>query len=249
MKPLLTLAAGTALLTAACSGPEHRLSDPRADKAACALYERLFELRDRGVMLGQQDALAYGHQRYEPGFSDIYDMTGDYPAVVGWEIGHVELGAPYSLDSVYFDDIRRRLPEDDAETMSDIETRVAEIFREKVASPMRVITLDVVRATMEQMGSPADFGEPRDAAQDGTEPAGGESCEPAPRRLYRSRTERSIAGICGGLAAYFDADPTLIRLVTLLLILFGGLSIWAYIILWIVIPEEPARKFNINRNR
>lgn len=35
MKPLLTLAAGTALLTAACSGPEHRLSDPRADKAAC----------------------------------------------------------------------------------------------------------------------------------------------------------------------------------------------------------------------
>ncbi|MDY5240422.1 MAG: PspC domain-containing protein, partial [Alistipes senegalensis] len=73
--------------------------------------------------------------------------------------------------------------------------------------------------------------------------------EPAPRRLYRSRTERSIAGICGGLAAYFDADPTLIRLVTLLLILFGGLSIWAYIILWIVIPEEPARKFNINRNR
>ena len=59
----------------------------------------------------------------------------------------------------YFDDIRRRLPEDDAETMSDIETRVAEIFREKVASPMRVITLDMVRATMEQMGSPADFGE------------------------------------------------------------------------------------------
>ena len=149
----------------------------------------------------------------------------------------------------YFDDIRRRLPEDDAETMSDIETRVAEIFREKVASPMRVITLDMVRATMEQMGFPADFGEPRGAAQDGTEPAGGESCEPAPRRLYRSRTERSIAGICGGLAAYFDADPTLIRLVTLLLILFGGLSIWAYIILWIVIPEEPALKFNINRNR
>ena len=48
----------------------------------------------------------------------------------------------------------------------------------------------------------------------------------------------------------FGADPTMIRLLTLLLILFGGLSIWAYIILWIVIPEEPARKFNINsKNR
>ncbi len=149
----------------------------------------------------------------------------------------------------YFDDIRRRLPEGDAETMGDIERRVAEIFREKVASPMRVITLDVVRATMEQLGSPADFGEPRGTVPDGTEPAGEEPGEPAPRRLYRSRTERSIAGICGGLAEYFDADPTLIRLVMLLLILFGGLSIWAYIILWIVIPEEPARKFNINRKR
>ena len=127
----------------------------------------------------------------------------------------------YRVLGSYFDDIRRRLPEGDAETMGDIEARVAEIFRERVASPMRVITLDVVRATMAQM-----------------------------RKLYRSRTERSIAGICGGLAEYFDSDPTMIRLLMLLLILFGGLSIWAYIILWIVIPEQPARKFNINnKNR
>lgn len=41
----------------------------------------------------------------------------------------------------------------------------------------------------------------------------------------------------------------MIRLITLLLILFGGLSIWAYIILWIVIPEEPARKFLFNDKR
>ena len=136
----------------------------------------------------------------------------------------------YRVLGSYFDDIRRRLPEGDAETMGDIEARVAEIFRERVASPMRVITLDVVRATMAQMGSPADFGEPRGAersesAEGGT---GTESAEQPPlRKLYRSRTERSIAGICGGLAAYFDSDPTLIRLLMLLLILFGGLSIWA----------------------
>ena len=60
----------------------------------------------------------------------------------------------YRVLGSYFDDIRRRLPEGDAETMGDIEARVAEIFRERVASPMRVITLDVVRATMAQMGSP-----------------------------------------------------------------------------------------------
>lgn len=161
----------------------------------------------------------------------------------------------YRVLGSYFDDIRRRLPEGDVETMGDIEARVAEIFREKVASPMRVITLDVVRATMAQMGSPADFGEPRDASQNpghawqqpGT--PGEEETQTAPRKLYRSRTERSIAGICGGLGEYFAADPTMIRLLMLLLILFGGLSIWAYIILWIIIPEEPARKFNINNKK
>ena len=100
----------------------------------------------------------------------------------------------YRVLGSYFDDIRRRLPEGDAETMGDIEARVAEIFRERVASPMRVITLDVVRATMAQMGSPADFGEPRGAersesAEGGT---GTESAEQPPlRKLYRSRTESS----------------------------------------------------------
>lgn len=63
----------------------------------------------------------------------------------------------YRVLGSYFDDIRRRLPEGDAETMGDIEARVAEIFRERVASPMRVITLDVVRATMAQMGSSGRF--------------------------------------------------------------------------------------------
>ena len=89
-----------------------------------------------------------------------------------------------------------------------------------------------------------DFGERRGSAPQEEQP------EPEPRKLFRSRTDRSIAGICGGLAEFFHADTTVLRLITLFLILFGGLSIWAYIILWIVIPEEPARKFSIhNKNR
>ena len=100
------------------------------------------------------------------------------------------------------------------------------------------------RQTMNRMGSPADFGERRGSAPQEEQP------EPEPRKLFRSRTDRSIAGICGGLAEFFHADTTVLRLITLFLILFGGLSIWAYIILWIVIPEEPARKFSIhNKNR
>lgn len=97
---------------------------------------------------------------------------------------------------------------------------------------------------MNRMGSPADFGERRGSAPQEEQP------EPEPRKLFRSRTDRSIAGICGGLAEFFHVDTTVLRLITLFLILFGGLSIWAYIILWIVIPEEPARKFSIhNKNR
>lgn len=99
------------LLFASCTATVHRPSDPQATETAHALYERLFALLDKGVMVGHQDDIAYGYQRYEPGFSDVYDMTGDYPAVVGWEIGHVELGAPYSLDSVYFDAMRRGIIE------------------------------------------------------------------------------------------------------------------------------------------
>lgn len=136
----------------------------------------------------------------------------------------------------YFEEIRSRLPEGDAETMADIEARMAELFREQVKSPMRVITLETVRAAMLRMGDPADFGE-----RHGEDPRT-ELPEEEPRRLYRSRDDRSIAGICGGLGAFFDIDSTLLRVVTLLLILFGGLSFWVYLILWIVIPEAPKPK-------
>ena len=149
----------------------------------------------------------------------------------------------YRVLRSYLDDIRSRLPEYDTETMGDIEVRIAEIFREIVSSPMRVITLDTVRAAMHQMGAPSDFGERRGNTARQEE----EEAEPETRKLYRSRTDRSIAGICGGLADFFHVDATVMRLLMLFLIIFGGLSIWAYIILWIIIPEEPARKFNINR--
>ncbi len=152
----------------------------------------------------------------------------------------------YALLGRYLDQIRRRLPEDDAETMGDIEARIAEIFCEKVPTPMRVVTIGVVRSAMTQMGSPSDFGTQERPACETDDDKG---VQPAIRHLYRSRTNRSIAGICGGLAEYFDADPTLIRLMTLLLILLGGLSIWAYVILWIIIPEEPAAAAGCDGNR
>lgn len=60
-----------------------------------------------------------------------------------------------------------------------------------------------------------------------------------PRKLYRSRTDRRIAGVCGGLAVYFNIDPTLVRLLAVLGLVFVGGTFWAYLILMLVIPEEP----------
>jgi mannan endo-1,4-beta-mannosidase len=82
-------------------------TDKNATNATVELYNRLFTLLDRGIMLGHQDALAYGHGWYrEAGRADVKDVTGDYPAVIGFELGHLELGADYNLDSVYFDDMK-----------------------------------------------------------------------------------------------------------------------------------------------
>jgi phage shock protein C len=59
------------------------------------------------------------------------------------------------------------------------------------------------------------------------------------KRLYRSRQERMISGVCGGIAEYFEMDPTLIRLIFVLLAMAGGPGLIAYIILAIIIPEKP----------
>lgn len=59
------------------------------------------------------------------------------------------------------------------------------------------------------------------------------------KRLYRSEKNKMIAGVCGGLAEYFNIDPVVIRLVFVILLFPGGLpGILPYIILWIVVPKE-----------
>jgi len=59
------------------------------------------------------------------------------------------------------------------------------------------------------------------------------------KRLYRSRDDRVIGGVCGGLAKYLTMDPTVVRLIFVLLALAGGPGILIYLIMLIVVPEEP----------
>jgi phage shock protein C len=60
-----------------------------------------------------------------------------------------------------------------------------------------------------------------------------------PRRLYRSRTERQLAGVAGGIGNYLEVDPTVIRVLWILSVFFAGIGILLYIILAFVMPLEP----------
>lgn len=135
----------------------------------------------------------------------------------------------------YFDDIRSRLDDTDTkEVMEDVESRMADIFTENLRGSSQVVSIELVKRGITIIGSAQNFGDPRPGANPDAS-----THTPPDNRLYRSRTECVIAGLCGGLAQYFGIDVTLIRVVTFLLIFFGGLSLWVYIILWLVIPQQP----------
>lgn len=60
------------------------------------------------------------------------------------------------------------------------------------------------------------------------------------KKFYRSRTHRKIWGVCGGLAKYFNVDPTIVRIVAVASLLAGTLGFWIYIITALIVPVEPA---------
>ncbi len=83
-------------------------TDKKATTETVKLFQKMLQLQQKGMMFGHQDAFAYGTSWYaEEGRSDVKDVCGDHPAVFGWELGHLELGDAYSLDSVFFDNIRK----------------------------------------------------------------------------------------------------------------------------------------------
>ena len=63
------------------------------------------------------------------------------------------------------------------------------------------------------------------------------------KRLYRSGKEKILGGVCGGIAEYFNVDPTIIKIIWILIVLGYGAGIIAYIIAWIIIPKNPKHKW------
>ena len=64
------------------------------------------------------------------------------------------------------------------------------------------------------------------------------------RKLSRSRTDKKIAGVCGGFAEYLGIDPTLVRLIWVIMALFVGWGVVGYLVAWIVLPDAPSPAAN-----
>lgn len=159
-------------------------------------------------------------------------------------IFHIEEDAYDSL-SKYLSTIKGYFSKTDGgnEIMSDIEARIAELLQAKINVSKQVILMNDVEHVMNVMGKPEDFGadQNKEDGENNRNTTGEEqfnySGEKIKRRLFRNPDEKAIGGVCSGLAAYFDIDTVWVRLAMFLLIFFGGVSLWVYIILWIVIPQ------------
>jgi mannan endo-1,4-beta-mannosidase len=108
---ILNLTLVLIVLTVCCFGQKLPLpADKKATKETVILFQSLYELKNKGIMYGHQDDLMYGYNWwYEKDRSDTKDFTSDYPAVAGFELGHIELGDERSLDSVSFAQIAEQI--------------------------------------------------------------------------------------------------------------------------------------------
>jgi phage shock protein PspC (stress-responsive transcriptional regulator) len=129
--------------------------------------------------------------------------------------------------------------------MSDIEARIAELLQERLGANKQVLVMDDVEYVKTIMGDPREFGEGQPAGKEESQADQNTPYEKIRKRLFRNPDEKAVGGVCSGLAAYFDIDTVWVRLVMFLLIFFGGISLWLYIIMWIIIPEAKttAEKF------
>ena len=147
----------------------------------------------------------------------------------------------YEKLNAYLQALRNSLEKDEAdEVMYDIEIRIAEIFRENL-DKREVVNSDDVEKVIAQIGTPeAIEGQSEENAEQEIPQ------EKTKKELFRDMKRGKIAGVCAGLAQYFGMDISLMRIIWILVFIFsvGFVSVVAYVILWVVVPEaETASDF------
>lgn len=147
---------------------------------------------------------------------------------------HIDEDA-YSKLTRYLEAVKRSLsPEGREEIIKDIESRIAELFQEKIKHDKQVIGTKEVDDMIAIMGQPEDYkidDEPISNSK------GFNNNQYTAKKLYRDKENSIIGGVLSGISHYLNIDPIWLRIIMAFLLLFFGTGIVIYIILWIIIPE------------
>jgi len=130
------------------------------------------------------------------------------------------------------------------EIINDIESRIGELFQERLTKGATCITDDDVNAIIKSMGRPEEFeamgdmpAEPAVASSDESKSTGSSSTGPTgSRKLFRDENDKVLGGVCSGLANYFNIDVVVTRIIFVIL-LFSGIGFLTYIIMWVAVPS------------
>jgi phage shock protein PspC (stress-responsive transcriptional regulator) len=171
----------------------------------------------------------------------------------------IEVSA-FELLKNYTDSLSRYFANEDGkeEIINDIETRIAELFQQRLKKGATCITDEDVNAIIKSMGRPEEFEEEDNTSSSkqtsDSYSKGPEASQPyagntgAPKRLFRNENDKVIGGVCGGLANYFGLDTILVRIIFLVIALAGA-GILAYIILWIAVPSSASNEIGGTRKK
>jgi len=131
----------------------------------------------------------------------------------------------------YFKRVENQYAKEDGieEIISDIESRIADLFKERVNDHKQVVVMQDVVDVIGIMGDPADFEDEKSDARTSV-------LHPRKNRIYRDVDHKILAGVCSGLAAYWSIDVIIIRVLFVVFAFGGGASLIIYLILWIVLP-------------
>ena len=164
----------------------------------------------------------------------------------------------FELLKNYTESLRRYFSNEEGrdEIINDIESRIAELFQERLKAGSTCITEDDVNAIIASMGRPEDFEEVTGAATAAEnkkyEQQQKTTAEPQPsghKRLYRDENNKVLGGVCAGLANYFGLDPLVIRIIFVVMALAVGFGIIPYIIFWVAVPSSATKVIGGSRKK
>ena len=118
------------------------------------------------------------------------------------------------------------------EVIEEVEMRIAELFTEYLGPRQEVVNISIVNKVISQLGLP----DGTDADKDFMSNNKNDTNMNTTKKFYRDPDNKTIGGVCSGLAAYLDIDVTLIRIIFLVALICGSLGFWVYVIFCIVAP-------------